>query len=327
MGDGPDADLGRQLARLSCQKGNSDSQREAVALLAQLNRLLAANRDSGLEEHYLSMAITLVNDLKRMLVTLDDQTLTILQHPLRLLVSSKAESGPNGPAIMFFASVVLGVLFRFRRFPQAINLHKVLVNVKFDTSLCDPTSVLYKFNMGRCLVVEGQYLQAHETLLACWSLAPAKLRFKLAVYLFPLHMVLYNEVPKRHLFDTYPLLLVLLPLYESIGKLDVGAYNSALVALQHTLLRANVYSLYVEMGDLLELRVFRRRAEVWQGLAEANGHIVPLDVFAYSKDVDREYVETKLMGFIAGGRVKGYLSHGKGVVVLSKKEAFPSFNS
>lgn len=305
----------------------SEKQFIGIQLLALLNKQLIKNRDTQLEQHYLAIIITFMNNLKKLITEIDDSSVNIIQQPLKLLISSKSDNGLNAPAIMFFATIVFGLLFKFHMFPPAINLYKVLINIKLDSDSHDPTSILYNFNLGKCQLIQNNNLQAYKKFTQCLSLnPPKKLKFKLYIYLFPLHFILLNEIPKRELFNEFEELSLIFPFYDAINSFNMDQFNKSIVKYQLLLLKSNVYSLYIQMGNLLELRIFKRSFEVWNSIDPVkNTHIIPLDVMKYSDDLDRDYIETKIMGLISQNRIKGYISHGNGVVVLSKKDPFPSF--
>lgn len=307
---------------------SNDKQSTGIQLLNLLNKQLMRNRDNQLEEHFLAIIITFINDLKKFITEIDDSSINIIQQPLKLLISSKSDNGLNGPAIMFFASIVFGLLFKFHKFPPAINLYKVLVNIKIDSNLSDPTSILYNFNLGKCQLIQNNNILAYNTFNQCLSFNPPnKLKFKLYIYLFPLHFILFNEIPKRKIFNEFKELKLILPFYEAINALDMERFNKSVAEYQYLLLKSNVFSLYIQMGNLLELRIFKRTFEIWNSFDPIkNTHIIPLGILKYANDVDKDYIETKVMGLISQNRIKGYISHGNQVVVLSKKDPFPSFN-
>lgn len=112
-------------------------------------------------------------------------------------------------------------------------------------------------------------------------------------------------------------------LVDSIRKGDLKTFNSALIDYQHRFIRQGTYLLLEKCKTVCYRNLFKR---IHVALDEK--HQISLEqvstVFNWlNMPIDLDEVECILANLIFRGYVRGYLSHSKRVLVLSKRDPFP----
>jgi hypothetical protein len=110
---------------------------------------------------------------------------------------------------------------------------------------------------------------------------------------------------------------------EGIRKGDLKSFNSALIEYQHRFIRQGTY-LLLERCKIVCYRSLFKKIHLIIGK-----HQIPLAlVVAAFKwleiPIDLDEVECILANLIYRNIVRGYISHSKRVLVLSKRDPFPS---
>ena len=202
--------------------------------------------------------------------------------------------------------------------------------------------VSYKYYVGVVAFLDERYEDALAALEAAFALCLAGPRgqtqaSRILSYLVPTQLLVRHRLPSRALLDAYPALATLYaPLCTAVRKGDVGAFDAALAAGEDAFVRRRVY-LTLERGRDVCVRNLFRRVYLVGGYDEKpgeGGERVRRSRFAVAEfvaamrvvgqdEVEGDEVEALIAGLLYKDLMKGYISRAHGMVVLSKKGAFP----
>jgi hypothetical protein len=183
--------------------------------------------------------------------------------------------------------------------------------------------VTYRYYVGRLNMFEDQYEAAEEdleyALAHCHKDAQGNkkriLRYLLAVKL------LRGRLPTQALLQKYDL-KEFVPLVQGILQGNLLIFNDGLVQYQDLFIRRGTYLLLEKCKTVCYRNLFKRVHLI------LGKHQIPLDQVARTfkwlgMPIDLDEVECILANLIFRGYVRGYISHAKRVLVLSKREPFP----
>jgi hypothetical protein len=183
--------------------------------------------------------------------------------------------------------------------------------------------VTYRYYVGRLNMFEDQYEAAEENLeyalVHCHKDALGNkkriLRYLLAVKL------LRGHLPTQALLQKYDL-KEFVPLVQGIRQGNLLIFNNGLLQYQDLFIRRGTYLLLEKCKTVCYRNLFKRVHLI------LGKHQIPLDQVARTfkwlgMPIDLDEVECILANLIFRGHVRGYISHAKRVLVLSKKEPFP----
>ncbi|KAL7796857.1 hypothetical protein V8C37DRAFT_371711 [Trichoderma ceciliae] len=201
--------------------------------------------------------------------------------------------------------------------------------------------VTFKFYEGVLFFLEENYVEAEKHLVEAWELChkDAKQNLeRILTYLIPCRLLTSHVLPTKALLEPFPRLQKLfLPLAQCIRKGDLRAFDVALQEREDEFVKRRIY-LTLERGRDIALRNLLRKVFIAGGLEEPKeGEItsvrrtrVPVAEFRAAicmgsggELVDADEVECLIANMIYKDLMKGYIARERGIVVLSKKGAFP----
>ncbi|KYK55896.1 PCI domain-containing protein [Drechmeria coniospora] len=201
--------------------------------------------------------------------------------------------------------------------------------------------VTFKYYEGVLCFLEENYVQAEKHLMDAWSLchtdANANLE-KILTYLIPCKLLTSHVLPTKKLLKPFPRLQALfLPLARCIRRGDLRAFDIALQKGEEEFVKRRIY-LTLERGRDIALRNLLRKVFIAggfidppeEGATPVRRTRVPVAEFRAAicmgsggDKIDSDEVECLLANMIYKDLMKGYISRERGIVVLSKKGAFP----
>ncbi|KIH90053.1 COP9 signalosome complex subunit 12 [Sporothrix brasiliensis 5110] len=200
--------------------------------------------------------------------------------------------------------------------------------------------VTFKYYEGVVYFLEENYAEAEKHLTEAYELCythATRNKEQILTYLIPCHLITSHALPSKQLLAPYPKLQKLFgPLSASIKKGDLEAFSQVLHDNEEDFIKLRIY-LTVERGRDICLRNLLRKVFIAGGFEEATepGKAplrktrVPISHFTAGlwamkqTDLDMDEVECLLANMIYKNFMKGYIHHERGIVVLSKAEAFP----
>ncbi|KAK8927629.1 Protein CSN12 [Metarhizium anisopliae] len=203
--------------------------------------------------------------------------------------------------------------------------------------------VTFKYYEGVLFFLEENYVQAEKHLIEAWQLCQKDAKSnaedrRILTYLIPCRLLTSHVLPTKALLQPYPRLQeLLLPLAECIKRGDLHNFDLALQKGEDEFVKKRIY-LTLERGRDIALRNLLRKVFIAGGFDEPKeGETtpvrrtrIPVSEFRAAicmgsggELVDTDEVECLLANMIYKDLMKGYIARERGIVVLSKKGAFP----
>ncbi|KAJ1449528.1 hypothetical protein M885DRAFT_535179 [Pelagophyceae sp. CCMP2097] len=185
--------------------------------------------------------------------------------------------------------------------------------------------VAYRFFIGRLRMFEDHYAEAEEHLAYAFDHCDRRcVKNKRAILEFLLPVRLRRGVlPKRELLAKYGL-EHLSPLIAAVKAGDLRTFNSELAANQQVFVRRGTYLLLEKVKLLVYRNLFKKIYLVQQKAAQLKLQLFQKALAWLGMAIDLDEIECILANLIFKGLVKGYISHQKQTLVLSKKAPFPT---
>ncbi|KAG6013029.1 COP9 signalosome (CSN) subunit [Claviceps pusilla] len=201
--------------------------------------------------------------------------------------------------------------------------------------------VTFKYYEGVLFFLEENYVQAEKRLFDAWQLCHKDAKNnveRILMYLIPCRLLTSHVLPTKELLRNYPRLQELfLPLAHCIKKGDLRSFDLALQKGEDVFVKSRIY-LTLERGRDIALRNLLRKVFVAGGFDQPKeGEQTPVRrtripvaefcaamcLFSGDELIDDDEVECSLANMIYKDLMKGYIARDRGIVVLSKKGAFP----
>mmetsp|Transcript_24249 Transcript_24249/g.27699 ORF Transcript_24249/g.27699 Transcript_24249/m.27699 type:complete len:281 (-) Transcript_24249:85-927(-) len=262
----------------------------------------------------LNAAVTLLQE--SFSKTLNDRKELIVDSPL-------SESGSKKIGVLYIVNLLFAMYFRLNTLRLCKNLLRPVETRNLHKSGDMGDMVTYKYYVGRLHMFEDNYSEAEENLdyalLHCHKNAIGNKR-RILNYLIPVKLV-GGRLPTVKLLEKYNL-REYIPLVVAIQRGDLRLFNDTLWKYQDKFIRRGTYLLFEKCKTVCHRNLFKR---VFMILEK---HQVPLDNVVNAMkwlglDIDLDEVECILANLIFKKYVRGYISHSKRVLVLSKKDPFP----
>ncbi|RDA86394.1 hypothetical protein CP532_6467 [Ophiocordyceps camponoti-leonardi (nom. inval.)] len=201
--------------------------------------------------------------------------------------------------------------------------------------------VTFRYYEGVLFFLEENYVQAEERLIEAWQLCHKDARANLErilTYLVPCKLLTSHVLPTKKLLEAFPRLQRLfLPLSQCIKRGDLRGFDLALQEGEEEFVKQRIY-LTLERGRDIALRNLLRKVFIAGGFDETKEpdaapvrrtripvaeFVAAVCISSGKEHVDRDEVECLIANMIYKDLMKGYIARERGIVVLSKKGAFP----
>ncbi|UNI23657.1 COP9 signalosome (CSN) subunit [Purpureocillium takamizusanense] len=274
------------------------------------------------------------------------------QHLKRIFTLCLNDRAPIGESRKWGIYFVINLLFKTYFKLNSASLSRTILktlavyNDKGDMpsleSFPKAQRVTFKYYEGVLFFLEENYVQAEKHLVQAWNLchkdAKANLE-RILTYLIPCRLLTSHVLPTKKLLEPFPRLQDLfLPLAQCIRQGDLRQFDIALQHGEDVFVRRRIY-LTLERCRDIALRNLLRKVFIAGGFDEAkDGDTAPpvrrtrvpvaefraaICMGSGGETVDTDEVECLLANMIYKDLMKGYIARERGIVVLSKKGAFP----
>jgi len=238
------------------------------------------------------------------------------------------EIGPYGSKKVLVLPLVL-LLFRCYFLLNTLRLCRNLARPVLSKGLDNAmnlggkgTAVGFKYYLGRLNMFSDEFDQAEENLTwAYTNCPPGANRKRILGFLIPVRL-LRGRLPMKELLVREELWDKFGGIVEGIRTGDMRKWEKNMSEQQMTFIKKGTYLLLHRTRPLVFRTLFIRLSIL------LNKTQIPLQLAAKCLkslhiDIDLDELECVLANLIFKGIVRGYISHEKRVLVLSKKEAFP----
>ncbi|KAI8089894.1 uncharacterized protein BX664DRAFT_334166 [Halteromyces radiatus] len=302
---------------------------------------------SGLTRWCLPVLYVINNDLRILATKVDNDTLETNEGKRKKLeeaanIISKSftycitDRSVTKTSKKFGTYFMIGLLFRIYFKLKQQNLCKNILRALKATDMPSiedfPKSdrVTFRYYLGRLYFLGEDYAKAENELdLAFRECMKSQRKNKELILqtLLPVRLI-RGVLPSRALLEQYPKTN---QVYGDIAKAikcgNVKAFNEALVRSETTLIRQGTYFAVEKAQSIAMRQLFRK---VYQVMGNSSRLAIPKFKAALELvglEVDMEETEWMLANMIYKGYIKGYLSHEKLFLVLSKGDPFPNISS
>lgn len=257
---------------------------------------------------------------------------TLLQESFSKTLNDRTEYDPSAPldeegskkaGVLSIVNQLFACYFRLNTLRLCKNLVRPVESRDLHNTGAVGDMVTYRYFVGRLSMFEDQYAEAEANLdyalRRCHRAAVGNKR-RILTYLVPVKL-LRGRLPTARLLRKYGL-DEFLPLVEGIRRGDLRTFNDGLHRYQNVFIRNGTYLLLEKCKTVAYRNLFKRVHTI------LDRSQVRLDLVARSfkwlgMEIDLDEVECILANLIFRGYVRGYISHSKRILVLSKKEPFP----
>lgn len=229
---------------------------------------------------------------------------------------------------------LLKVYFKLNNLRLCANLTRTVNAPNFPDFELYPLEhrVTYKFFAGRLHLYEDRCREAVRDLEYAFKHAPRgakEHKRHILLYLIPAK-ILTGSLPSDATLSRYKMFWFE-GVVRGIRSGDLRLFVEAMENHEEFFIRKALFLAVEKMRPLVYRSLLRQiarvRGELWQ-----HGNRLPLEYIkagfaTCGEDVDRDEVECILGNLIYNGYVRGYISHGVGYLVLSKKLPFPKFTA
>lgn len=235
-----------------------------------------------------------------------------------------SESGSKKIGVLYIVNLLFAMYFRLNTLRLCKNLVRPVesrnLHVKGDNM---GDKVTYRYYVGRLHMFEDNYKEAEDNLsyalLHCHKNAISNKR-RILNYLIPVKLE-RGRLPTLTLLKKCNL-QEYVPLVTAIRRGDLRLFNDTLLKYQDKFIQRGTYLLLEKCKTVCHRNLFKRVFVIM------GKHQLPLDKVANAMkwlgmEIDLDEVECILSNLIFRGYLKGYISHLKRVLVLSKKDPFP----
>lgn len=240
-------------------------------------------------------------------------------------------------ATFFFVGELFKLYVKLNKFDLVCTLEKVLRagrDLPGLHSIERAHSVTYLYYSGLVACSSNDLETAQKRLLESFSLclkSAQSQQVSILILLLPLQLLTQGQMPNNRLWGKFPSVDFLYrKIFKAVKRGDLKTFDHELKKLEKILLKRKLYLVFLKMRSLVIARLFSKVYRIEKThILSIHSLQVALQVslthapFAGSFIHSTESVECILANLICDNLIKGYISHGNQVVVLSKKDAFP----
>lgn len=232
--------------------------------------------------------------------------------------------GSKKVGVLYIVNWLFAMYFRLNTLRLCKNLLRPVESRQLHEKGTMGDMVTYRYYVGRLNMFEDQYESAEinleYALTHCHVNAKANKK-RILNYLLPVKL-LRGRLPSDYLLQKYSL-TEFKPIIEGIRRGDLRTFNSGLDRHQDLFIRRGTYLLLEKCKTVCYRNLFKRVYLVKQKTQiRLQDMVKALKWLGTTIDLDE--VECVLANLIFSGKVRGYISHEKRVLVLSKKDPFPT---
>jgi len=257
----------------------------------------------------------------------------ILQESYSKTINDRTEYHPGAPfdsngskqsGVLAIVNELFSMYFRLNNLRLCKNLIRPVETKKLQEKGTMAEMITYRYYIGRLNMFEDQHERAEThldyALQHCHKDAINNKK-RILKYLVPIK-IYRGRLPTTLLLDKYGL-EEFKPIVEGIRKGDLRTFQDGLVQYQDTFIRLGTYLLLEKCKTVCYRNLFKRVHKIIDNHQMSLNHVAK--VFKWlGMPIDLDEIECILANLIFQGFVRGYLSHSKGTLVLSKRDPFPT---
>jgi len=286
------------------------------------------HRAAALADDYVNRSTGNRNDHARL-----QNAVTLLQASYSKTLNDRVELRPNEPfseegskkaGVLYIVNQLFSMYFRLNTLRLCKNLLKPVETRRIHESGNMGEMVTYRYYVGRLNMFEDQYDLAEQNfdyaLRHCHRSSVANKK-RILNYLIPVKL-LRGRLPTTKLLEKYSL-HEFLPLSNGMKTGNLMEFSDGLMRNQDLFIRRGTYLLLEKCKMICYRNLFKRVYKI-VGKEQIKLEFIAKSFKWLGMPIDLDEVECILANLIFKQYIRGYLSHGKRVLVLSKKDPFPT---
>lgn len=270
---------------------------------------------------------------KEISTELNEKIFDVLQKPFKICLQDKSDIHESKKkSVYYFANILFETYFKFEKYEAANNLAKVLknsLNLPNLNNVIKSDSVTCYYYKGLIECMANNLTAGHDFLMEsfnnCYYLNKRQQQLIL-VYLIPLKIILKNEFPNKQLWLKYPdIKTILYELVNSIQYGNIHKFKLNIKIIEKFLLKKHLYSIYLQLISNVQLNLIINIFKLLKSNPKIsiNDFLIGFKLSSQKENYTTNEVELIISNLIYKNLIKGYISHGHLMVVLSKKDPFP----
>eukprot|EP00804_Cyclotella_cryptica_P011418 CCRYP_016373-RA/>CCRYP_016373-RA protein AED:0.23 eAED:0.23 QI:91/1/1/1/0.71/0.62/8/5682/412 len=258
---------------------------------------------------------------------------TLLQASYSKTLNDRVELKPNEPlseegskkvGVLYIVNQLFSMYFQLNTLRLCKNLLKPVESRGIHQNGTMGEMVTYRYYIGRLNMFEDQYELAEENfdyaLRHCHHSAVGNKK-RILNYLVPVKL-LRGRLPTNKLLEKYSL-HEFVPLMNGMRTGNLIEFTNGLTKNQDIFIRRGTYLLLEKCKMICYRNLFKRVYRII-GKEQINLEYIAKSFKWLGMPIDLDEVECILANLIYKQYIRGYLSHAKRVLVLSKKDPFPT---
>jgi len=233
--------------------------------------------------------------------------------------------GSKKVGVLYIVNWLFAMYFRLNTLRLCKNLLRPVESRQLHEKGTMGDMVTYRYYVGRLNMFEDKFAAAEENLqfalTHCHVNAKANKK-RILNYLIPVKL-LRGRLPTDQLLQKYSL-TEFKPIIQGIQNGDLRTFNDGLTRHQDLFIRRGTYLLLEKCKTVCYRNLFKRIYLIFGKPQIHLDHVVRSLDWLGVKRMDLDEVECILANLIFSGKVRGYISHEKRILVLSKKDPFPT---
>merc|ERR1719464_123115 len=256
----------------------------------------------------------------------------ILQESYSKTINDRTEYHPGSPfdtigskqsGVLAIVNELFNMYFRLNNLRLCNNLIRPVETKKLQEKGTMAEMITYRYYSGRLNMFEDQHERAEThldyALQHCHKNAISNKK-RILKYLVPIKLF-RGRLPTTLLLDKYGL-EEFKPIVKGIRKGDFRTFQDGLVQYQDRFVRQGTYLLLEKCKTVCYRNLFKRVHKILDKHHMSLNRVAK--VFKWlGMPIDLDEIECILANLIFQGFVRGYLSHSKRTLVLSKRDPFP----
>ncbi|ORX97839.1 hypothetical protein K493DRAFT_215274, partial [Basidiobolus meristosporus CBS 931.73] len=188
----------------------------------------------------------------------------------------------------------------------------------------------YRYYLGRLAFMKEDYKKAEEEFMFAFKRCPRSSRKNkeiILTFLIP-SLLARGVLPAPKLLGKFTSIKkVYEPFVRAIRVGDLKCFDEALSAMERTLVQKGVYSTIERTRAIVIRTLFKKVFLLTDKNTRIPFQVLQTALVFVGMELELAEVECILANMIFKGYIKGYMSHDKGFLVLSKDDAFPKFST
>ena len=246
--------------------------------------------------------------------------------------SSLSEAGSKKTLVLPVVNLLFASYFKLNTLRLCKNIQQPVENKRLHLAVNNlggkGATLVYRYYTGRLAMFENDYEAAEEALAFAYENCPAgegaggNNRRRALAYLIPVRL-LRGVFPTAELLEENGMAGVFGDIVEGLRLGDLRRFNDGLRSNHQAFIKNGTY-LLVESCQVLCFRNLFKRVYLISEKTQLPISSLTTAFKWLGVEMDADEVECVLANLIFKGYVRGYISHSKRILVLSKKEPFPA---